>query len=109
MSGDRPLDAYPWHQGQILTIVAGEDPTAAPGGVVIQSGAGQFRMTCLPQQVIEAPLQARDVVVVRQVTPGGELLVERSIHGAPDRCWFVLRAFEPLTTDTALRGAPEPS
>jgi hypothetical protein len=46
--GDGPMDAFPWHQGQILTVVDGGDPTASPAVVVIQTGAGRCRMTCLP-------------------------------------------------------------
>jgi hypothetical protein len=90
------MDAFPWHQGQILTVVDGGDPTASPAVVIIQAGAGRFRMTCLPQRAIEAPLRARDVVIVRQVPPGGGLLVERCLRGASDGCWFVLGDITPV-------------
>ena len=90
------MDAFPWHQGQILTVVDGGDPTASPAVVMIQAGAGRFRITCLPQRAIEAPLRARDVVIVRQVPPGGGLLVERCLRGASDGCWFVLGDITPV-------------
>jgi hypothetical protein len=64
-------------------VVDGGDPTASPAVVIIHAGAGRFRMTCLPQRAIEAPLRARDVVIVRQVPPGGGLLVERCLRGPP--------------------------
>jgi hypothetical protein len=94
--GDGPMDAFPWHQGQILTVVDGGDPTASPAVVMIHTGAGRFRMTCLPQRAIEAPLRARDVVIVRQVPPGGGLLVERCLRGASDGCWCVLGDITPV-------------
>jgi hypothetical protein len=90
------MDACPWHQGQILTVVDGGDPTASPAVVIIQAGAGRFRMTCLPQRTIAAPLRARDVVIVRQVPAGGGLLVERCLRGASDGCWFALGDITPV-------------
>ena len=90
------MDVCPWHQGQILTVVDGGDPTASPAVVVIQTGAGRFRMTCLPQRAIEAPWRAWDVVIGRQVPPGGGLLVERCRRGASDGGWFVLGDITPV-------------
>jgi hypothetical protein len=96
MLGDGPMDTCPWHQGQILMGVEGGDPTASPAVVMIHAGAGRFRMTCLPQRAIEAPLRARDVVIVRQVPPGGGLLVERCLRGASDGGWFALGDITPV-------------
>jgi hypothetical protein len=94
--GERPRATFPWYQGQILTVVDGGDPTASPAVVVIQYGAGRFRMTCLPPRAIAPPLRARDVVIVRQVPPGGGLLVERCRRGASDGDWFILGDLTPV-------------
>jgi hypothetical protein len=58
--GDGPMDACPWHQGQILTGVAGGAPTASPAVGIIHAGAGRVRLTCRPPRASEAPLRARD-------------------------------------------------
>jgi hypothetical protein len=90
------MDACPWHQGQILTGVDGGDPTASPTVVIIHAGAGRVRMTCVPPRAIAAPWRARDVGIVRQVPPGGGLLVERGRRGASDGGWFVLGDITPV-------------